>query len=492
MFTATEDVTKTSSEEDSLRIVISTEQERLVKLKAEASSRYWSDDKRFLSAILSMDLRSIFCIVTLKDNAKEIYIYNSKTGLYESEGYETLRAKIAYVLGNAYSESHARATIYDITAHTHIKRKNFTAPIHLIPVENGVLDISKNPVELLDFDKKFYFTKKLPVTYDPKAKCPNFLAFLNEILTEDRFRLQIQEMFGWCLRRDYTHQFVFLLIGDGSNGKSKLLGVLCKMLGHQNVTSVSLQRLCENRFVASHLYKKLANILSDMPSKRIVDSSIFKQLTGEDLITAEIKGGAFFEFFNCAKLIFSANAVPYSSDKSFAFYRRWVLIFFNVRFGDGGLPKDIKILEKITTPEELSGILDWAIEGLQRLNKQGDFSERMSVAETREYYDRLVSPISAFLKENITETDADDEVDYIPKDYLFNEILKYCEEKQLLKRDVTKTKIAYIINRSFKFIKSAQKTVGDKPRTHVWENCKFKDGSLLNLDYRMWLESLKK
>jgi phage/plasmid-associated DNA primase len=138
-----------------------------------------------------MDLRSIFRIVTLKDNPKEIYIYNSETGLYESEGYETLRAKIAYVLGNSYSENHARATIYDITAHTHVKREDFTAPIQFIPVENGVLDISKNPVELLDYSGKFYFTKKLPVTYNPKAKCPKFLKFLKEILPEEKFRLQI-------------------------------------------------------------------------------------------------------------------------------------------------------------------------------------------------------------------------------------------------------------------------------------------------------------
>ena len=78
------------SNEDSFRIIISSELQRLVKLKAEANSRYFEDKGHFLSGLLSMDLRSIFHIVTIKDNTKEIYIYDPKTGLYEGLGYETL------------------------------------------------------------------------------------------------------------------------------------------------------------------------------------------------------------------------------------------------------------------------------------------------------------------------------------------------------------------------------------------------------------------
>ncbi len=460
----------------------------LKRLRMDAGGKYYSEKGKFLSASLSTDLQRILHIITLKDT-DEMFVYNIETGLYNNYGEKILRTIIKSVLGNGYSEHNAKATINDIKACGYTNRKNFVVPVQFLPVKNGVLDISKNSVELIHYSDEFYFTKKLPMIYNPKAKCPKFLKFLSEILPEEKFRIQIQEMFGWCLKRNYNHQYVFLLIGDGSNGKSKLLGALCALLGNQNVTSISLQRLCENRFMTSHLYGKNANILSDMPSKKITDSSIFKQLTGEDVVTAEKKHGAIFEFDNYAKLIFSTNKVPYSSDKSFAFYRRWVLVFFNVRFGDGGLPKDPKILKKITTPEEMSGILNWSLEGLFRLDKNDDFTERMSTSKTRDYYEKLVSPISSFLEENIIESDEDDKVNFITKDYLLDEIKKYCEKKQLLTRDVTKTKIAYIIRRNFMYIKSGQRTVGDIPRVRVWLNCKFKED--LNLDYIMWLNSFE-
>ena len=172
----------------------SDEYKSLVMLKGEASSRYWNDKKEFVAPFLSTDLRSFLHIVTLKDNPKEIYIYNPKTGLYEGNGYQTLREKIAFILGNACSEYHARAVIYNITAKTLIKREDFTVSIQFVPFKNGILDISKNPVELINYSDKFYFTKKLPATYNPKVKSPKFLKFLVEILPEEKYRRQIQEM----------------------------------------------------------------------------------------------------------------------------------------------------------------------------------------------------------------------------------------------------------------------------------------------------------
>ncbi len=148
----------------------SDEYKSLVMLKADASSRYWNDKKEFVAPLLSMDLRRILHIVTLKDNPKEINIYNPETGLYESEGYQTLRAKIAFILGNACSEYHARAVIYNITAKTLTKREDFTVSIQFVPFKNGILDISKNPVKLINYSEKFYFTKKLPTTYNPEVK----------------------------------------------------------------------------------------------------------------------------------------------------------------------------------------------------------------------------------------------------------------------------------------------------------------------------------
>ena len=458
--------------DDDLQKYITTEKHRLVGLQAEASSRYFDDKHHFQSALLAIDLRSIFHIITLKDT-DEIFIYNTETGLYEGDGkigYNTLKEKIKFILGNSYSEYHAKAVIDNIKATKFTNREDFVVPIQFIPVENGVLDISKNSVELINYSKKFYFTKKLFVIYDPIAECPKFQKFLKEILPEEKSRLQIQEMFGWTLWRNYTHQVAFMLVGEGSNGRSTLLNVLGHLLGNENVTSIPLHELCKNRFATAELYQKFANIAPDISKGKIEDSSSFKTLTGGDLLKAERKFCNPFYFVNYAKLIFSANKLPYTTDRSYAYYRRWMLIFFNIRFGDDGLPKDIKILEKITTPEEMSGILNWSLEGLKRLNEQGDFTERMSVEATRDYYNKLLSPTYSFIIDNIMETDEPD--DFIPKSYLWQELLDYCEKNQLPK-PTSQKKVAYVMKKHFTKIKTAQKTIEKRHIVRVWQFCRF-------------------
>ena len=109
-------------------------------------------------------------------------------------------------------------------------------------------------------------------------------------------------------------------------------------------------------------------------------------------------------------MLWSANQVPKINDDSYAMWRRWItLTFYNVFKGQN---RDKHILKKITTPDELSGFFNWAIEGLNRLLKNGEFSYTMSVAETRDYYTKLSDPIYAFKQEYIKICDT-------PKDFLF-------------------------------------------------------------------------
>lgn len=455
-------------------------------MSGELSGRYFNNKAMFKPAELSADLQKLYHIITLKDN-DDIFIYNEKTGLYENNGDKTLKEKVKAILGDGYLMRRANAVIDDIIASTYMNRDDFDASIQFIPVENGVLDISQNPVVLLHHGEEYFFTNTLPVTYAPEAECPKFLKFLSEILPDEKFRLQIQEMFGWCLWRDYHQQVAFMLIGEGSNGRSTLLGVLRALLGDKNVSSQSLQVLCENRFSKAELYRKFANIAPDIPSEKITDSSVFKELTGGDLINGEKKFRDPFSFVNHAKLIFSANKLPYSKDKTYAYYRRWMLIFFDVLFGDDGKPVDKKILEKITTPEELSGILNWAIAGLTRLNDKGEFSERLSVDETQDYYERLVSPVYRFLIDCVAE--ADNEKAFVPKDYIYEKLQMYCKNKRLPKpKTASKKQIAYYMNKYFKNIKSAQRKVGSIERVHVWLNCQFID-PVMKLDYATVLGS---
>ncbi|MGA3110883.1 MAG: phage/plasmid primase, P4 family [Candidatus Bathyarchaeia archaeon] len=454
-------------------------------------STFFSDKGDFLPANLSAVMRKHNSIITLRDN-EEVYIYNPETGVYEHTVKDSvLKEKVVYYLGCDYLEYRAKLTIDDIKVRTFVNREEFQAPIQFINILNGVLDISKlPPEELLPHNPKYHFTWKLPVVYDSNAVCPKFLKALEQMLPNETSRMQIQEMFGWSLWRDYHLQDVFMLFGEGNNGKDTLLSVLIKLLGEGNYSNVPLQTLCEDKVMLADLYLKMANIMAELPKSKLKDSSIFKSLTGGTSITTRKLYGHPFNFVNFAKLIFGTNEMPESYDKTFAYYRRWVLVPFLVKFNTPGHPKvDKHILEKITTPEEMSGILNWALEGLKRLHEQEEFTGKLSVEDTKARYEQLVSPANAFITENVVETE--DIADFIPKDYLMAEIERYCDEKQLLK-SVTKRQVAGILKHSFMYVKQGQRTVEDQPRAYVWLYCKFADEERQKRYLDWYADGLKK
>lgn len=231
----------------------------------------------------------------------------------------------------------------------------------IVNVRNGlynVLDGSFKP-----HTPDYYSTVQINATYDPTAKCPQFLEFLKGILPSEELAL-IQEIFGYLLIPVNKAQKSFVFVGAPNAGKSTLLSIAQEiLLGSENVSNIPWQSLGD-RFNKAELFGKLANIFADLPSKAIDDGGVFKALTGEDYITAERKNKDPFSFRPYARLLFSCNEIPKNySDRSDGFYRRLIIIRF-----DRSVPsnkRDPNLREKLSV--ERDGILMWALEGLKRL-----------------------------------------------------------------------------------------------------------------------------
>lgn len=390
--------------------------------KGQFSAAYFDEKDRFQPALLSLDIQKILRTVTMKDN-REIWIYNPEKGHYEDNGTETLRATIKKILGVRYRENHAKATVDDITASTYIDRKDFTLPDHLVPLKNGILDLRENPPRLLPHSPEYFITAVLPPDYNPDAKCPEFSKFLEEILPEIIPRLQIQEGFGNSLTPSTEYMIIFFLYGEGYNGKSTLLNVLKALLGERNISNASLAQLAYGTWFTAELYLKLANIYSDIGLKELKQTGIIKILTGEDTAYGERKFQAPFPFTNSAKPWFSGNMVPYVYDDTDAFFRRWIITIFRQRFPKGAPQTDPQMIRKLTTPEELSGILNWALDGYYRLRKQKTFTDFKTVEERRKQWKELSDPLSVFLA-NCVEAG-----DWVTKEDFYLSFKEFCVKK---------------------------------------------------------------
>jgi len=309
------------------------------------------------------------------------------------------------VLGNDFS-THALNEVVGWCNALPITITTEPGPEHLVNVANGVLDIDTLTLRpTLPHER---FTYKLPVAWNPYATCPVVDEFVRDVLPADCFGITF-EILGLCLLQTGRYRRAIMLLGKGSNGKSKILGLFNAILGSQNTAAVPLQVLSENRFAAARLFGKMANIAGDLDSRPLERSDLFKTLTGDDRIHAERKYEQGFDFVNTATLVFSANEWPVSHDQTDAYFTRWVALPFTQHFAESdedmrpdSKPADPRILERLTTREELEGVLVRAVHGARALRERGGFdvpkSARDAVHDYREWADTVLAWVVEVVK----------------------------------------------------------------------------------------------
>jgi len=346
----------------------------------------------------------------------EIFYYQD--GVYKIRGEELISNRMKRILHNDLSSRMSTEAMFHVKASTYSERDEM--PPNILNLKNGLYDLETN--ELSKHNPEKFVTTQIPVDYVKGAKPERSLEFIKAVLQPEAINMA-QELFGYCLYRDYQYHKIFLLHGRGGNGKSTFLNLLSRMIGTENISTETLQDLVYNRFSKSALFGKMANINADISATKITQTGIIKQLTGQDRITAERKHQRAFQFSNYAKLIFSANELPSIKDDTDAMIRRVILFDFSKSFiGDDEVKN---LIEVISTPQELSGLVNWGIEGLQRLLSQRDFSMFMDMDEIKDRLKRASSTVIAFIQDCVTE----DENAMVPKETLYNEYLIYCKKE---------------------------------------------------------------
>lgn len=397
------------------------------------------------------------CFVTPRDT--EI-IHRYEEGVYKPNGSTYIKESVeSAVDGKSITARSVSEVIGHIQRRTYINRDEFDVDDDEIVVKNGILNTKTFTFTEHNPDK--HFLLQIPVKYDPNADCTKFEKFLSEILLDKVERETIIELFGYCLVKNYSIQKWFMFLGSGSNGKGTLLSVLRTFLGVENISAVELQEF-EKPFSVAELYGRLANIVGDLSAKELYHSGRLKSLTGGDLLLAEKKFQNPFNFVNHAKLIYSANELPRTFDGTLAFWRRVMLINFKETFIGG---EDIKDLWKeFTTEEEMSGILNLAIEGIHRLRVNGRFSKDNSVEEVEEYYIRNSDPVTAFFMDCVEITN--DMGDFISLQSLHSAFIEYCKKYRFI--DLSLRKFNSAIRNNFRLRESRERNDETDKQERVW------------------------
>ena len=359
-------------------------------------------------------------IITVGQSKFEMFVYRS--GMYFEAVNEIIYPEIQRILGPLVTQSARMETFNKIAAMTMHPRAIFTsAPMNLMPVINGVYD--RDTKTLLPHDAKYRFTFQFPVFYNVEAICPRTDAFLDTVLDENQ-RTIVEEWMGYFFLRSYMFKKAIIFVGEGNTGKTTLLEVIDHMLGKDNISSVTLQKMSGDKFAAAHLFGKHGNLVDELSAKDINDTGNFKIATGGGSISGEYKYGNQFSFNNFSKLTFACNKIPDVKDfDDDAYFNRWIVIRFD-KMIEKKIPNFIKTL---TTDDERSGVFNLAMCGLDRLMEQGGFSYSKNALDTKREMMRSGSSVAQFAAERLEQENGSE----MTKENLYDQYSQFCSDKGL-------------------------------------------------------------
>lgn len=367
---------------------------------------------------------------TVRESGR-IMVYDHARGIYTDGGRETIGTILQRELGfkiNNHLVSEVEGAIRRATA---VPFDHFDADPELLCVRNGILNIRTR--ELIKHDPDILFLRCLGAEYNPEAYCSEIRRFLKDVVSHRDEKL-LQQFIGFILTGGYRYHKAFILVGSGDNGKTTFLNMLQTFVGAGNYSSLTLQQICNEKFLIPQLVRKLANIAPEMGNTAIRDTESLKSLTGESSVTVQEKNERGFTMTNSAKLIFACNSLPPAINADRAYYGRLVIIPFPRKFVKG---KDMvsNYIDRLTTDEELSGLLNYALDGYLMLLANDGFDFPSDYAATRAIYQAWSgSTIHKFVAIRLV---LDPEAS-IAKARLLNEYKLFCSENGLAAETETK------------------------------------------------------
>ena len=281
---------------------------------------------------------------------------------------------------------------------------------YLLNVQNGTIDLSKDTPKFLQHTPEMLLSKICNVNYNPAASCEEWEKFLGEIMQGNQEKIKyLQKIAGLSLTGNTQEETCFILYGSTTrNGKSTFCETLIYLLGDYALTmkpeSLAIKQNTDSRQASGDIARlagcRFCNA-SEPPKRMLIDTALLKSLLGRDSITARHLHQREFSFIPKFKLVINTNYLPAITDDTVFTSGRINVISFDRHFEPEEQDKHLK--DKLRQDSELSGILNWCIDGLRMYRKEGLYPPA-AVQQATETYRTDSDKIGNFIKECLTET----------------------------------------------------------------------------------------
>lgn len=279
----------------------------------------------------------------------------------------------------------------------------FDANPLLLNCMSGMVDLRTGA--LLPHDSGAMQSKMAPIEYQETAEAPGWRAWIDWAMGGDSQLVEfLQRAVGYSLTGSTDEQVIFLLHGEGANGKSTFLDAMGLLLGDYHWTaarSLLVRTNSEATNAIADLHGRRFVTASESREGRVWDEETVKSLTGDDSVTARRLYQDNFSFQPTHKIWVAANHRPVITDDTYGMWRRMLLVPWTQRVEEAQRRRG---LHKLMVAKEGPGILRWAVEGA--LKWQGDGLQVPDVVRAKtEAYKKEQDTIGQFIEECLVKVD---------------------------------------------------------------------------------------
>ncbi len=329
------------------------------------------------------------------------YRYDRNTNTWNQVEKDLILKKAKHDLRGRWSNHTKRELLNQFEHHqNYIEFADMGLPENKFLLKDGQV-INLETRELETVRPEMYPLNSLNTSYNPDAEGQELKQFIEDTIDSEEMIEALQEFLGYSLTWPSSkYEKMLLILGGTDTGKSTLIEVIEELYGESTLTKISFPQLGMDRaFHVPDLKDSILNIDTDMEDKDIQRKSRVKKIVSKEEIYAEAKGKDGYNMTPKANHLVTSNNCPEHSDATDAYFNRFITLTATTRVPEE--EKDRGLADKLKSEQNIQWLFRWALDGLDRLNKQNDFSWNPTEYETKKLWDRFGNSVQQFIADQI-------------------------------------------------------------------------------------------
>lgn len=353
-----------------------------------------------------------------QDWSKSIESSSDPEDIKESKRDNLETSKAAYYKNITRISNHAgkEAMIKEIYSVGNIPIKNdkIDSDNYALNTKSGLVNLKTGEITPHNRNQLVTFITSCEVSYETPQKWLEFLhsIWFNANITETEVQEKIDFFQKWCGYAlsgvTYIEKFP-ILYGNGSNGKSVVVGVLTDIFGNYCKPIDTKMVVGDNKNIGINIENAYAElkgcrlaIANETEKHSNLNTSFMKKaVTHNEAMKGRFLFGNTFYFYPTHHILVSTNYLPIITETDDGTWRRPQFIDFPNKFIDG-LNSDPFLNEKLK--EERAKILGWMIGGAKKVFVENLVTPEC-IARNNKAYRTEMDSITNYIKENCEQCD---------------------------------------------------------------------------------------